>query len=116
LGANQQKILVAMAVTAIFATVGEYSRPAAHQTGPAAKTSAPDPFRILLGAGLATIILIGVAELGEGPSEFAWGLAVIAALTATLVYGKPTWDLISSLVGSSGKTAPPTTPTAPTIP
>ena len=127
-GSDQQKILAAMAVVAIFATVGEYARtpdltrsqaPGVAGPLPATAAAKPDAFKVLLGAGLAAVVLIGVAELGPAAASFAMGLAVIAALTATLVNGKPVWDLISRLVGSpagSSRTTAPTAATTPTAP
>ena len=104
----QRQIVAAMVVTAVFAAVGEYANPQSKNP--------PDPFKVILGASLATAILVGMAELGEGPEAFAKGLATIAVLSATLVYGGPVWKAVSGAVASSSsspsaKAAAPTTPT-----
>lgn len=98
----QRKIVAAMAVTAIFAAVGEYANPQNHKP--------PDPFKVILGASLATAMLVGIAEFGQGGERLGVGLSAIAVLSATLVYGGPVWKTLSNAVSKAG--TKPTTPTS----
>lgn len=86
------KIVGAMTVTAFFAIFNEYKT---------ASTTKPDPFKIILGAGAASLILVGMTELGEAPSEFAQGLAFVAVLVAALVKGGPVWTSLEKALGAS---------------
>jgi hypothetical protein len=104
----QRKIVAAMLVTGLFALVGEYANPQ-----PQTK---PNPFRVILGGSVATAILVGMAELGDAGERFSVGLATIAVLSATLVYGGPVWKVLGTAVGGQGKGGQPTTPTGNTTP
>ena len=112
----QRKIVAAMVVTGLFALVGEYANPQKNTHANPQKNTHPDPFRVILGGSIATALLVGMAELGEPAEKLAAGLATIAVLSATLVYGGPVWKAIAAAVQSKGQGGTPTTPTTPTRP
>jgi hypothetical protein len=70
--------------------------------------------KIILGVFAGAALLSMLAHAGDAGRQWAIGLAVIAAVTSTLVKGKPVWDLISRLEGAgpggtpTGKTTPTT--------
>ena len=110
----QRRIVAAMVVTGLFSLVGEYADPR-----PGTKAN---PFRVILGGSIATALLVGMAELGEAGEKLGQGLATIAVLSATLVYGKPVWTTISKALSTQGQggqstfSSQPTAPTSPTAP
>jgi hypothetical protein len=70
------------------------------------------PITIMIGGGVATIILLVISHAGEPGAELATGLAVVTMVSSVLVFGKPVWDLIGSL--TSGGTTPTASTTAST--
>lgn len=113
MGDRQRKILGAMTVAALFAIVGEGVK---GELPGGSNVKKGDPFKILLGAGAATAILVGISELGDAGSQFAQGLAFMAVIVAVLEEGGPVWQALSKLVGAKGAPIPATTPTAPSVP
>lgn len=102
-----------MGVTVIFSTIGHVAKTGGVKQSGGVIT---DEGKIILGGFFATGILVLVAKAGDGGRQFATGLALIAMLTSTLVYGAPVWDAANNIFGSkpttplSGSTKP-TTPT-----
>jgi hypothetical protein len=107
-GESQRIIVGTMAFGVVFALVSsELGRARAGKTGPAPTGKQPaTPVTILVGGGVATILLLVISHAGDPGSELAEGLALVTALTIVLVNGKPVWDFANNLFGST-----PTTPT-----
>jgi hypothetical protein len=98
-------IVTLLGFTVAFSLVGEWVAP------PAKPGATPQlsPFTILFGGAVAASTLILISHAGPAGETFATGLALVAFLTATLVYGKPVWDAINKTVGgkptgNTGKT------------
>lgn len=100
-----------MTFTVIFSLVGEEI-----STGQGNKPTV-NPFIIIFGGTVATSLLTLISHAGEGGENFATGLALIAFLSSSLVYGKPVWDAANKAFGSTPTTpiaaSTPTTGTAP---
>jgi hypothetical protein len=123
-GSSGRTILSLMAVTVAFSLVGDAvsSTVKLGQSGygallvPAEATDRS--FTIILGGTLAAGVLTLIAHAGEAGQKIAVGLALVAAITATLVNGKPVWDAANNAFGSKpttplAQTTPSTSPTAP---
>lgn len=94
-----------MTFTVIFSLVGEEI-----STGQGKKPTV-NPFIIIFGGTVATSLLTLLSHAGEGGEDFATGLALVAFLSSSLVYGKPVWDAANKAFGST-----PTTPIAASTP
>ncbi len=75
------------------------------------------PFMIIFGGTVATSLLVLLTHAGEAGENFATGLALIAFVSSTLVFGKPVWDAANKAFGSTPttplrQTSPTTSPTA----
>ncbi len=105
-----RKIVGLMAVAVTFTVIAQ-ERKAGSAPRPMSTQEAAslDPFRTIIGGTIASAILVGISEMGEPGARLGMGLAVVAVVVATLVNGKPVWDLISGITSGSS----PTTPTAP---
>lgn len=121
-------ILALMTVTVIFSLIGDEisAKPKPGQTGYGAvapghtvnalgqaQGASINPFMIILGGTLAAGVLTLIAHAGEAGEKLGVGLALLAMLTSTLVYGKPVWDAANNAFGStptagSGATTPTT--------
>lgn len=105
-----------MGFTVLFAVMGEEI--AAHKTGKSGANQASTVIagapKILAGGVVATSLLVLVTHAGDGGRQLAIGLALVAFLTTSLVYGGPVWDAMSNAFGSkpTGSTGS-TTPTTP---
>lgn len=106
MASTPRKIVGAMAVAVTFTVIAQERR-AAKAPLPMSNQEAASlsPFRTIVGGTIATAILVGISEMGEPGARLGMGLAVVAVVAATLVNGKPVWDLISSITSSK-----PTTP------
>jgi hypothetical protein len=69
--------------------------------------------RIIIGGTFATAILLMISHAGDAGRTFAVGVAAIAALSSTLVYGAPVWNALNTLFKST-PTKPLTGGTTPT--
>lgn len=81
-------------------------------------TGTTEGAKIIIGGFAATAVLAMLAHAGDPGRTFAVGLAVIAAVSSTLVFGKPVWQLLDKLVGGAGpggKATGSTTPTKGTV-
>lgn len=98
-----------MTFTVVFSLVGEEI-----STGQGNKPTV-NPFLIIFGGTVATSLLTLISHAGEGGEDFATGLALIAFLSSSLVYGKPVWDALNKSFGSTPtKPIASTTPSTPT--
>lgn len=102
-----------MAFTVGFALLGHEIKSANTTPEQSKATTGNDPIttggRILIGGFLAGGVLIAVSHAGDAGAQFATGLALVSAVTATLVYGGPVWSLLSKVTGSSTPTTPTST-------
>jgi hypothetical protein len=98
-----------MTFTVIFSLVGE------EISQGQGKKETVNPFIIIFGGTVATSLLTLLSHAGEGGERFATGLALIAFLSSSLVYGKPVWDAANKAFGTTPTTpiaaSTPTTPT-----
>ncbi len=99
-----RNILMLLAFTMAFSIVGYERAHANADSSP--QTVLLTPGTVLLGGGVAGVLLIGMTHAGEAAADFAQGLAVVAAATAILVNGGPVWNLIGGLYGNSKSTTP----------
>lgn len=62
---------------------------------------------IIVGGFIAAALLTALSGAGEAGRQFSVGLATVTMVTATLVYGKPVWDSLNTIVGGkpTGATA-----------
>lgn len=76
-------------------------------TAPVTAKANPEPaIRVMIGGGVATIILVMVSTAGDAGAELAEGLALITLVTVVLVKGAPLWTALANLTG--GKSSIPT--------
>ncbi len=113
--ADSRLIFALMLWAGGFAFVGnEITRNANGQPIQAGK---PDPgMKIILGTFASAAVLTLLSKAGEPGRQFAVGLATVAVVTSTLVYGAPVWKLLNSMVGKAGPGGSPTGVTSPTRP
>jgi len=117
-GQAARTIVGTMAATTVFALIsteisGVAAATASLTSNKPSAAPATNGVRIILGGGVATILLLLIAEVGgDAGAELAQGLAVVALVTVTLVKGKPVWDWANKAFG--GTAATPTTPTGTT--
>jgi hypothetical protein len=73
------------------------------------KTPTVNPLLIIFGGTMATSLLTLLSHAGEAGEEFSVGLATVAFVTSSLVYGKPVWDAANAAFGTKPTTAAPKT-------
>lgn len=102
-GQTARTVVGLMAFTTFFALVStEIEAVGGHKTG-------TNGVRIILGGGVATVVLLLVNEAGDAGAQLAEGLAVVALVGTVLVRGKPVWDWLGKVVGPGNETAPTST-------
>lgn len=112
---NARTVAGLMGMAMIFSVIGAEIRAANPTTGGVQVGKAfSEPFVIIGGGTIATVMLTLISDAGETGRKFAVGLAGLAAITALLVNGGPVWKAIDSFVG--GKATVPTGATAATKP
>jgi hypothetical protein len=94
-----------MTFTVVFSLVGE------EISQGQGKKQTVNPFIIIFGGTVATSLLTLLSHAGEAGERFATGLALIAFLSSSLVYGKPVWDAANKAFGTT-----PTTPVGQSTP
>ena len=99
-GQSARTIVGLMAFTTVFALV------ATEIDALTGQKPATNGVRIIIGGGVATIILLMLGEAGDAGAQLAEGLALVTTVAAVLVKGKPVWDFSSKLFGTQ-----PTQPT-----
>jgi hypothetical protein len=116
--AGNKTIFGFMAFAVIFSVVGAEIK----RVEKAQASALTEPVTIFLGGTVAAAILTLLSDTGDTGREVAVGIAGLALVTAALVNGKPVWDALNHLLGStpttpSGQTTAGqgTTPTAPTV-
>lgn len=113
--ADSRLIFALMLWAGGFAFVGnEITRNA---NGQSVSPTKPDPgMKIIIGTFAATAVLSLVSKAGDPGRQFAVGLATVAVVTSTLVYGAPVWKLLNAVVGGTTGTGPGQTPTKASTP
>lgn len=102
-----QTVVLLMGTTVILAIVGEASTPKTSKI-----TQALDPARIIIGGGVATVILSMLAKTGDAGRSFAMGLALLSLVTVGMTYGIPLSHTLSGVLTPPG--AQPSVPTTTT--
>lgn len=110
--AQPQRVIVGtMAFAVVFTLLGLELKAA---KGGAAKGKVT-PVTVIIGGGVATIVLLVVSHAGDPGAELAEGLAVVTVVASVLGSGGPVWEWVSKLVGAHPAAAPTqaTNPQAP---
>jgi hypothetical protein len=103
--------------TGAFALVGHELKTTSAASS--VKTDTTTGPKIILGVFAATAILTMVSHAGDAGRQFAVGLATIAAVSSSLVFGAPVWKALSGVLatqGPGGVASTPTGSTTPTVP
>jgi hypothetical protein len=87
-----------MFFTMVFSLVGTELQKGQGQKPPV------NPFLIIFGGTMATSLLTLISHAGEPGERVGVGLATVAFVTSTLVYGKPVWDAANKALGSKATT------------
>ena len=104
-GQTARTVVGLMAFTTVFALISTEIE------GFADPKKASGGVRILIGGGVATILLLVIAEAGDAGAQLAEGLAVVTTVAAVLVKGGPVWNWANKAFGSKptgGTTGTPT--------
>lgn len=104
-----------MAFAVAFSLIGNEIKVAESSKGTTSQLSdgVTEGGKIILGGFFATALLVLLSHAGKPGHTLGVGVATVAALSSTLVYGGPIWSGASGLFGSS-PTVPLATATTPT--
>jgi hypothetical protein len=86
-----------MGITVLFSLIGNELKNTPSTPGADKLTTGG---KIILGGAVATTALTLLSHAGNAGRQFSVGLASVAMVTSTLVYGGPVWTALSKLFGS----------------
>lgn len=111
---NARTVAGLMATAVLFSLIGNEIQVAKGASNDKLSSGLSKAATIIVGGFIAGGLLIGVSGAGEAGRRFSVGLATVVAVTSLLVYGKPVWDGINTIV--SGTPTKPTGATGATTP
>jgi hypothetical protein len=109
---NARTVAGLMAIAIVFSVISAEIKVVSGAKGTTVNGAFSEPFLIIAGGTIATVILTLISDVGNSGRQFAVGLAGLACVTAVLVNGGPVWKAVNGLLGS--KNTAPTGTTAPT--
>jgi hypothetical protein len=92
---DRRQVVAFMAFAAIFALIGHTVKSTTGQS------KAGSDVKIILGAGLGTVLLTLLAEAGDGGASFAKGLAALTLISSVLINGTPVFSAVSNLTSKT---------------
>lgn len=97
-----RQIVAFMAFAVAFGVIG-------HQTRHPAVKSSTGPttdVKILLGGAIGTVLLVLLAQAGDGAASFAKGLAAVTLVSSVLINGTVVFNAVDHLTGTKAPVAP----------
>ena len=100
-----RQIVAFMAFAVAFGVIG-------HQTNHPSGTSSSSPItpgasgdvKIFLGGAIGTVLLVLLAQAGDGAASFAKGLAAVTLVSSILINGNTVFGAVSHLTGTKTST------------
>lgn len=92
-----RQIVAFMAFAMAFGLIGH------HVKAPSYPATTGTDVKILVGGAIGTVLLVLLAQAGDGPAEFAKGLAIVTLVSSILINGTPVFGAVSKLSGTPAK-------------
>ena len=100
-----RQIVAFMAFAVAFGVIGHQTT---HPTGTSSTSPLPaggsGDVRIFLGGAIGTVLLVLLAQAGDGAASFAKGLAAVTLVSSVLINGTTVFGAVSHLTGTTAAT------------
>lgn len=100
-----RQIVAFMAFAVAFGVIGHQTN---HPTGTSSKSpitaGAGGDVKIMLGGAIGTVLLVLLAQAGDGAASFAKGLAAVTLVSSILINGTTVFGAVSHLTGTTTAT------------
>ena len=104
-----RQIVAFMAFAVAFGLVGHHTRyPGSFSSKAGVGPGAGGDVKILLGGAIGTVLLVLLAQSGEGAASFAKGLAALTLVSSVLINGTEVFGVAGRLTGTTKLPSPTT--------